>query len=273
MERMLGRSRPFYKAGPVMRLQKIPADRFAAVHRSALQGERHQGRSRASAPRSSSSPATCPTTSSGSRTRSGTMPGRADGRTADLDDLHATLQRLLGEHETLFEGTWQRLTLAQRGALRAAVLEDGRELLSADVRIALSPGRHVDRPGLARRARCAKTSSRAKATATSSSTRCFANGSRGGRSDGIASMKLRLLDRLGLGTPRAARLGDVRLGELRVPDHDHRGGLPDLLPQGRRGRPAAGRWPPAGSPGRRPSRSSSSRSSRRSSAPSPTTRR
>jgi hypothetical protein len=34
----------------------------------------------------------------------------------------------------LFEGAWQRLTLAQRGALRAAVLEDGRELLSADVR-------------------------------------------------------------------------------------------------------------------------------------------
>ena len=30
MERMLGKSRPFYKAGPVMRLQKVPADRFAA---------------------------------------------------------------------------------------------------------------------------------------------------------------------------------------------------------------------------------------------------
>ena len=46
---------------------------------------------------------------------------RADGgRSADLDDLHATLKRLLGEHETLFEGTWQRLTLAQRAALRAA---------------------------------------------------------------------------------------------------------------------------------------------------------
>src|SRR5439155_3597400 len=30
MERMLARSRPFYKAGPVMRLQKIPADRFAS---------------------------------------------------------------------------------------------------------------------------------------------------------------------------------------------------------------------------------------------------
>ena len=29
------------------------------------------------------------------------------------------LRRLLGEHETLFEATWQRLTLAQRAALRA----------------------------------------------------------------------------------------------------------------------------------------------------------
>jgi hypothetical protein len=30
MERMLGPRRPFYKAGPVMRLEKIPADEFAA---------------------------------------------------------------------------------------------------------------------------------------------------------------------------------------------------------------------------------------------------
>ena len=30
MERMLGPKRPFYKAGPVMRLDKIPADEFAA---------------------------------------------------------------------------------------------------------------------------------------------------------------------------------------------------------------------------------------------------
>ena len=34
----------------------------------------------------------------------------------------------------MFEGAWQRLTLPQRGVLRAVVLEDGRELLSADVR-------------------------------------------------------------------------------------------------------------------------------------------
>ena len=34
----------------------------------------------------------------------------------------------------MFEALWQRLTLAQRAVLRAVVLEDGRELLSADVR-------------------------------------------------------------------------------------------------------------------------------------------
>jgi hypothetical protein len=60
---------------------------------------------------------------------------RAAGRrTVTLEDLHTTLTRLLGEHETLFESIWQRLTLAQRAALRAAVLQEGRELLSADTR-------------------------------------------------------------------------------------------------------------------------------------------
>ena len=56
------------------------------------------------------------------------------GKVVGLEDLHQTLKRLLGEHDAIFEATWQRLTLAQRAALRAAVLEDGRELLSADVR-------------------------------------------------------------------------------------------------------------------------------------------
>ena len=133
MERMLGRSRPFYKAGPVMRLQKIPADRFAQFI---------DERFRASGIRPASGLGTAIVDLAGN------LPydvqrlahevwddARSEGRrTADLDDLHGTLKRLLGEHETLFEGMWQRLTLAQRGALRAAVLEDGRELLSADVR-------------------------------------------------------------------------------------------------------------------------------------------
>lgn len=133
MERMLGRSRPFYKAGPVMRLQKIDPERFAAFV---------EARYRATGIR--------PAAGLGAAIveLAGNLPYdvqrlahemwddvRAAGRKkADLDDLHDTLKRLLGEHVTLFESMWQRLTLAQRATLRAAVLEDGRELLSADVR-------------------------------------------------------------------------------------------------------------------------------------------
>jgi uncharacterized protein len=133
MERMLGRSRPFYKAGPVMRLQKIPADRFAPFIEARFRATR-----------------IAPETGLGTAIvdLAGNLPydvqrlahevwddaRAAGGRRATLDDLHATLRRLLGEHEALFEAAWQRLTLPQRGALRAAVLEDGRELLSADVR-------------------------------------------------------------------------------------------------------------------------------------------
>jgi hypothetical protein len=60
---------------------------------------------------------------------------RAAGRRRiGLEGLHETLRRLLGEQDTLFETVWLRLTLPQRAALRAAVVEEGRELLSADIR-------------------------------------------------------------------------------------------------------------------------------------------
>jgi hypothetical protein len=55
-------------------------------------------------------------------------------RRATLDDLHVTLRRLLAEQQVVLEGVWQRLTLAQRAALRAVVIEEGRELLASDVR-------------------------------------------------------------------------------------------------------------------------------------------
>jgi uncharacterized protein len=133
MERMLGPRRPFYKAGPVVRLEKIPAGEFSAFLESRF-------------------------TTSGIRPEAGLgaaivdLAGnvpydvqrlaheawddlRAAGRkTAALEDLHATLTRLLREQDIVFEEAWQRLTLAQRGVLRALVLEHGRELLSADVR-------------------------------------------------------------------------------------------------------------------------------------------
>jgi uncharacterized protein len=134
MERMLTPKRPFYKAGPVMRLEKIPADEFAAFidARFARSGIRAE-----------------PGLGAAVVELAGNLPydiqrlahetwdevRGAGRRRATLDDLHQALRRLLAEHEMMFEGLWQRLTLSQRAALRAVVLEDGREVLAADVRL------------------------------------------------------------------------------------------------------------------------------------------
>jgi uncharacterized protein len=133
MDRMLGPKRPFYKAGPVMRLKKIPADEFAAFidarfSRSGMKPEPGLGAAVVDL--------------------AGNLPydvqrlahetwdevRRGGRKRATLDDLHQALTRLLTEQQMMFEAVWQRLTLAHRSVLRAVVLEDGRELLSADVR-------------------------------------------------------------------------------------------------------------------------------------------
>jgi len=133
MEKMIGPRRPFYKAGPVMRLEKIPADMFAEdiearFGRSGIRPE--------------------PGLGSAIVDLAGNLPydvqrlahetwddvRSAGGRRATLDQLHTTLSRLLLEQDTMFEAIWQRLTLAQRAVLRASVLQGGRELLSADNR-------------------------------------------------------------------------------------------------------------------------------------------
>src|SRR5262252_3905919 len=133
MERMLGPKRPFYKAGPVMRLDKIPADEFAAAidsrfKRSGMKPEGGLGDAIVEL--------------------AGNLPydvqrlahetwdevrGRGRRR-ATLEDLHLALKRLLVEQQTMFEAAWQRLTLPQRAVLRAVVLEEGSGLHSADVR-------------------------------------------------------------------------------------------------------------------------------------------
>src|SRR6478672_11102850 len=133
MERMLTPRRPFYKAGPVMRLEKISADEFAEFIEARF-------------------------TKSGIRPEpglglaivdlAGNLPydiqrlahetwdevRMASRKKATLDDLHQALKRLLIEQDTMFEAVWQRLTMPQRAVLRSVVLEDGRELLSADIR-------------------------------------------------------------------------------------------------------------------------------------------
>ena len=133
MERMLGPKRPFYKAGPVIRLDKIPADEFAAFidarfSKSGIKPE--SGLGAAVVELSGNLPYDV------QRLAHETWDDvRANGkRRATLDDLHQALTRLLTEQAMMFEALWQRLTLAQRSVLRAVVLEEGRELLSADAR-------------------------------------------------------------------------------------------------------------------------------------------
>jgi hypothetical protein len=133
MERMISPRRPFYKAGPVMRLGRIPADLFAGAieqrfRRTGLTPEPGLGQAIVEL--------------------GGNLPydvqrlaheawddARAAGvRRVTGDLLHGTLHRLLGEHDPFYEARWQRLTLPQRAALRAVVVEQGRELLGATAR-------------------------------------------------------------------------------------------------------------------------------------------
>ena len=133
MERMLTSKRPFYKAGPVMRLEKIDAPQFVAFleGRFAATGfSVEDGLGEAIVELAANVPYDV------QRLAHETWDDVRHSRrkVVGLDDLHQTLSRLLGEQQTVFEEGWQRLTLLQRAVLRALVLESGRELLSADVR-------------------------------------------------------------------------------------------------------------------------------------------
>jgi energy-coupling factor transporter ATP-binding protein EcfA2 len=133
MEQMIGARRPFYKAGPVMRLGKIPPRVFAHFIDDRFR-------------RSGVAPV--PGLGAAIVDVAGNLPydvqrlahetwddvTAARRRRVELEDVHATLHRLLAEQEVFFEGIWQRLTLAQRAVLRAVVLERGEEILGADVR-------------------------------------------------------------------------------------------------------------------------------------------
>ncbi len=123
MEQMIGAKRPFYKAGPVMRLERIPADEFARFIERAVRGtgiRPEPGLGEAIVDLAGNLPYDV------QRLAHETWDDvtAARRRTADLEDLHATLRRLLAEQDTLFEAVWQRLTLrsarhAARGRRRA----------------------------------------------------------------------------------------------------------------------------------------------------------
>jgi hypothetical protein len=133
MDKMIGPRRPFYKAGPVMRLQKISATLFGDFieQRFVKTGMKPEsGVAEAIVELAGNLPYDV------QRLAHETWDEvRGKGvRKVTLEDLHRTLTRLLSEQETIFEALWQRLTLQQRATLRAVVLQGGREIHSADAR-------------------------------------------------------------------------------------------------------------------------------------------
>jgi hypothetical protein len=133
MEQMVSPRRPFYKAGPVMRLGKIPADVFAGFLETQFRKSgitAGDGVGAAIVDLAGNLPYDV------QRLAHEAWDDAASARrkTVGVDDLHATLHRLLLEQDTMFEATWQRLTLAQRAVLRAVVLEQGSALLAAETR-------------------------------------------------------------------------------------------------------------------------------------------
>lgn len=131
MEQMISPRRPFYKAGPVVRLGRIPADVFAKFiddrfRRSGVTPE--PGLGAAIVDVSGNLPYDVQRLAH--ETWDDVVVGRR--RRVTLDDVHTTLNRLLAEQEVFFEGIWERLTLLQRAVLRAIVHEDGVSIMSAD---------------------------------------------------------------------------------------------------------------------------------------------
>jgi uncharacterized protein len=133
MDKMIGPRRPFYKAGPVMRLQKISPTLFGDFieQRFVKTGMKPEaGVAEAIVDLAGNLPYDVQRLAHEAwddvRARG--------GKKVTLEDLHGTLTRLLSEQETIFEALWQRLTLQQRATLRAVVLQGGREIHSADTR-------------------------------------------------------------------------------------------------------------------------------------------
>jgi hypothetical protein len=134
MERMLTPRRPFYKAGPVIRLEKIPAEMFAAFIEARFSGtgiRAEAGLGMAIVDLAGNMPYDVQRLAH----ESWDDVRAAGRRRVAVEDLHQTLRRLLAEHQVFFETVWQRLTLAQRAVLRAVVLAEGREILGADLRV------------------------------------------------------------------------------------------------------------------------------------------
>ena len=133
MERMLEPKRPFYKAGPVMCTEKIPGDEFAAsiderFKRSGMVPEAHLGH--AIVELAGNLPHDVQRLVHETWTTSGPPAGKRRPSTTCIRLLRRA-DRRTGNH---LRSTVAAPDASQRATLRAVVLQDGRELLSGDVR-------------------------------------------------------------------------------------------------------------------------------------------
>jgi hypothetical protein len=133
MAQMLRPRRPFYKAGPLMTLGKIPEPVFvsAIVERF--------GRGRIAMPESVARDLVARTQNVPYDVQRLAHELWDDAVEAAVDRVEpamidATIGRVLGAHRPILEAAWQRLTLARRAVLRAIATEGGRNLLAAEVR-------------------------------------------------------------------------------------------------------------------------------------------
>jgi hypothetical protein len=133
MAQMLRPRRPFYKAGPLLTLGKIPERVFVSAIVERFGNGGMVMRESAAADLVA---------------RAGNVPYDVQRLAHELWDdavraaadriepsmIEATIARLLGAHRPILEGAWQRLPLARRAVLRAIATEGGRGLLAAETR-------------------------------------------------------------------------------------------------------------------------------------------
>jgi hypothetical protein len=133
MAQMLRPRRPFYKAGPLLTLGKIPEPVFvsAIIERFGRSGM-----------------VMSESVAADLVARAGNVPYDVQRLAHELWDdavraaadriepnmIEATIARLLGAHRPILEGAWQRLPLARRAVLRAIATAGGRGLLAAETR-------------------------------------------------------------------------------------------------------------------------------------------
>ena len=232
---MLGPRRPFYKAGPVHAAAEDPGRAVRLVHRAAFREAGDPSRGRASGSPSSTSPVTCPYDVQRLAHETWDDARAVGAKRVGLEHLHITLRRLLAEQAVFFEADLAAAHApAARVPPRARPRRRRRPPRGRRAR-AVSPGRRIVRAGGA-------------GSAAAPGRRDARGRSPGGGGDAHARVDRAeewTDDGRLAGAPRAAhsravRVGHERLGQLRVPVHDHHGRFPDLSSR----RSAAGAYRP-----------------------------